>query len=153
MLAPIYIEGFMGFQKFEELEFRYYYDFSEHGGAASAITLTAVGNALESGLVVEDIQVFVSTAFDDAGNTATVTLGHAGDADGYMADFMTAAETANTIIRVGEQAGALMWDDTNDHMVSYRITSSANAIPLMTIGTEALTQGYATFIFKCRRYA
>lgn len=142
----------MGYQKFEELEFRYLYDFSVDGGATGAITLTAQGNALESGLVVEDIQVYVETAFDDAGDTATVTLGHAGDADGYMADFMTAAETANTIVRVGEQAGALMWDDTNDHLISYRITSSANAIPLITIGTEALTQGKAHFIFKCRRY-
>lgn len=142
----------MGYQKFEELEFRYLYDFASDGGSTGAITLTAQGNALESGLVVEDVQVYVETAFDDAGDTATVTLGHAGDADGYMADFMTAAETANAVVRAGEQAGALLWDDTNDHSISYRITSAANAIPLMTIGTEALTQGKAHFIFKCRRY-
>lgn len=143
----------MGFKKFEELEFRYLYDFSVDGGATGAIALTAVGNAMLSGLVIEDVHVYVETAFDDAGNTATVTLGPTGgDADGYLADFMTLAETANTVIRAGEVAGALLWDDTNDHSLNYRLTSDALAAPSITVGTEALTQGKAHFVFKCRRY-
>lgn len=143
----------MGFQKFEPIEFKYTYDFSVDGGGTGAIALTAVGNAMESGLVVEDVQVYIETAFDDAGNTATVTLGPGGgDADGYLADFMTIAETADTMVRVGDVAGALLWDDTNDHATNYRLSSAALAVPNITIGTEALTQGKAHFIFKCRRY-
>jgi len=143
----------MGFQKFEELEFKYTYDFSVDGGAVGAIALTAVGNGMLSGLIVEDVQVYVETAFDDAVNTATVTLGPTGgDADGYLADFMTGAETAGYIVRAGEVAGALLWDDTNDHAISYSLTTDALAVPSITIGTEALTQGKAHFIFKCRRY-
>lgn len=143
----------MGYQKFQELEFRYLYDFSVDGGDVGTIALTAQGNALESGLVIEDVQVYVETAFDDAGNTATVTLGPGGgDADGYLADFMTIAETANSTVRVGDVAGDLLWDDSNDHKTNYRLTSAALAVPTLTVGTEALTQGKAHFIFKCRRY-
>lgn len=142
----------MGYQKYKLLEFVYTYDFAVDGGAAGVISLSADQNALEAGLIIEDIQVFVETAFDDAGDTATVILGNSVDDDGYMADFMTAAETANTVIRVGEQAGALMFDDTNDHLISYRIPSAAAAVPIITIGTEALTQGKAKFVFKCRKY-
>ena len=142
----------MGYQKFQELEFVYYYDFAEHGGAASTINLTAVGNALEAGLVVEDVEIYVETAFDDAGNTATVTCGNEDDTDGYFADFMTGAETANYSVRVGELAGALLWDDTNDHKIAYRIPDAGAAVPSITIATEALTQGKAHFVFKCRRF-
>jgi hypothetical protein len=143
----------MGFNKFKELEFKYTYDFAVSGGAVGTIALVALGNALESGLVIEDVQVYVETAFDDAGNTATVTLGPGGgDADGYLGDFMTIAETANSSVRAGDVAGALLWDDTNDHSTNYRLTSAALAVPTLTVGTEALTQGKAHFIFKCRRY-
>lgn len=152
--APLYSMGeIMGFQKFEELKFVYEYDFAQDGGATGAIALRAIGNGMLSGLMVEDVAVFVETAFDDAGDTATVTLGPTGgDADGYLADFMTQAESANSIVRAGEIAGALLWDDTNDHQISYRLSSDSLAAPSITVGTEALTQGKAKFVFTCRRF-
>lgn len=143
----------MGYQKFKELEFVYEYDFATDGGAASGISLRPIGNAMDDSLVLVGVDVYVETAFDDAGNTATVTLGPSGgDADGYLVDFMTLAETANTAIRSGDLAGALLWDDTNDHETNYRLSTDTLAQPVMTIGTEALTQGKAHFVFKCKRY-
>lgn len=143
----------MGFQKYQDIEFIYEYDFAVDGGAVSVIPLRPTGNAMLANVVVIGLDVIVETAFDDAGNTATVTLGPTGgDADGYLADFMTLAETVDTPIRTGEVAGALVWDDTNDHEMNYRLSTDALAVPSMTVGTEALTQGKAKFIFKCRYY-
>lgn len=141
----------MGYEPFKEHTFVYQYDFAVDGGAISTINLTNMGvNALEAGLVVEDIQVRVQTALTSAGS-ATVTLGHAGDTDGYFADIFAIA-SANAALRPGEVAGALVWDDTNDHQISHRISSAANAVPSVTIGTAALTAGKFQVIFKCRAY-
>lgn len=142
----------MGYQKFQELEFVYEYDFAVDGGDTGNINLRPLGQALASGLIIEDVQVFIETAFDDAGNTATVTLGNEDDRDGYLVDFMTLAETVNTPIRAGELSGALLWDDTNDHSISYRIPDAGASVPSITVATEALTQGKAKFVFKARRY-
>jgi len=143
----------MGFQKFKELEFVYEYDFAIDGGGTGVKNLRPVGNAMLAGIHIEQVNVFVETAFDDAGNTATVVLGPTGgDDDGYLVDFMTLAETINTPIRSGELAGALLWDDTNDHEMIYRPSTDTLAKPSITIGTEALTVGKAKFVFTCRRY-
>lgn len=142
----------MGYPKLKELEFVYEYDFDVDGGAVSNINLRALGNPLEAGLVLTGLSVFVETAFDDAGNTATVTVGNEDDRDGYMEDIMTLAETVNTAIRAGSVAGDLLWDDTNDHKIDYRIPDAGAAVPSITVGTEALTQGKAKFIFKAYRY-
>lgn len=146
------MEKIMGYQINKELTFVYTYDFSRDGGAVSNINLTALGASLEAGLVITDLQVFVTEAFDDAEDTATVTCGNEDDRDGYLADFMTLAETDNASVRAGELAGDLLWDNTNDHLESYRIPDAGAAVPSITIGTEALTQGKATFIFKAYRY-
>lgn len=142
----------MGYQKYKDLLFVYEYDFSVDGGAATNINLRPLGQALEAGLVIKDLVVIVETAFDDAGNTATVTCGNEDDRDGYFVDFMTGAETVNFSQRVGESAGALIWDDTNDHAIAYRIPDAGAAVPSITIGTEPLTQGKAKFLFTCVRY-
>ena len=138
----------MGFQIGKELEFKYEYDFAVSGGAVSEIALINQGmNALESGLVIKDILVYFETTLAGTA-TPTVTLGNAGDPDGYMVDFFGAG-TAAAVINSGDRAGALVWDDTNDHAIYYKIDSAANAIPTITIGTQALTAGKFQVYFKC----
>jgi len=142
----------MGFPKFKELEFVYEYDFAVDGGStASAKTLRCLNtNAMEAGLVIEELQVYVETAFAGTA-TPTCTVGIAGTTAGFMADiFALASEDA--VIRNGTVAGSLLWDDTNDHEISYVIPDAASAIPLLTIATQALTAGKAKFVFKCKRY-
>ena len=143
----------MGFSKYNEIEFIYEYDFAVDGGATGTIALRPLGNAMLADVVIKDLSVIVETALNDAGDTATVTLGPGGgDVDGYLVDFMTLAESIDTQIRVGEIAGALLWDDTNDHRINYRLSTDVLAVPTLTVATEALTAGKAKFIFTCIRY-
>lgn len=137
----------MGYQKGKELDFVYEYDFAVSGGAVSSINLVNKGiNGLESGLVITDIMVAVETTLAGSA-TPTITLGNVGDTDGYMIDFY-AAGTAGSILNRGDRAGALVWDDTNDHPIYYKIDSSANAAPSITIASQALTAGKFKVYFK-----
>jgi hypothetical protein len=138
----------MGYQKGTELEFCYEYDFSVSGGAASGnIALVNKGNnALESGLVITDFSVNVEAELT-SGGSAAVTMGNAGDVDGYLVDFFAAGATGAVLNR-GDRAGALVWDDTNDHPIHYKIDSAANAIPTITVTTAALTAGKFKVYFK-----
>jgi len=141
----------MGFPKFKEFEVVYEYDFAIDGGSTGAKTLRCLNlNDLEAGLVIEELQVYVETAFAGTA-TPTCTIGIAGTTAGFMADIFALA-SAGAAIRNGTVAGSLLWDDTNDHEISYVIPDAASAVPLMTIATQALTAGKAKFIFKCRRY-
>lgn len=141
----------MTYQKYEELSIVYEYDFAVDGGAISSIALRKNGvNGLEIGMVIEDIQVYVETAFDGAA-TPTATLGISGTTAGFLADFFGSA-SLNAVIRVGEVAGSLVWDDTNDHAISYRIATAGAAAPLLTVASQALTAGKAKFVFKVRKY-
>jgi hypothetical protein len=140
----------MTYQKYEEKTFAYEYSFAVDGGAISSITLRNLGiNALAAGMIIEDIQILVTEAFAGSA-TPTCTLGISGTTAGFLADFYASASTINTPIRVGEVAGSLMWDDTNDHQISYRIPNAASAIPLLTIASQALTAGKMVVVFKVR---
>lgn len=137
----------MGFPIGKELVFKYEYDFAVSGGAVSAIALVNKGmNALASGLIITDFMISIETTLAGTA-TPTITLGNAGDPDGYAVDFFGAG-TAGAVITRGDRAGALVWDDTNDHAIYYKIDSSANAIPTITIATQALTAGKFQVYFK-----
>jgi hypothetical protein len=137
----------MGFQKGKELDFVYEYDFAVSGGAVSSINLVNEGmNNLESGLIITDFTVVVETALT-SGGSPTITLGNVGDTDGYMIDFYAAA-SAGAVLNRGDRAGALVWDDTNDHPIHYKIDSTANAAPSITVATAALTAGKFKVYFK-----
>jgi hypothetical protein len=130
----------MGLPKGKELEFIYEYDFAVSGGAISSINLINKGNNnMEAGLIITDIAMHIEAAIT-SGGTPTVTLGNAGNTSGYFADFRADA-TLNAVLTRGDRAGALVWDDTNDHPINYRIGSTADAAPSLTIGTAALTAG------------
>src|SRR5690606_7379842 len=115
----------MTYNKYTDLEVAYSYDFSVQGGAIGSIELLPVTNALKAGMVIEDIQVYVESALVNAGNGATAILGpKGGDDDGYFVDFMALAEVAGSTLRAGQVAGALVWDNTNDNNLSYKIPSA-----------------------------
>lgn len=135
-----------------DLNFVYKYDFAVDGGAVSTIPLTIKDgvNLLEAGLVIEEVQVYVQTAFT-SGGSATVTLGNSVDDDGFLVDFFALA-SAGAAIRGGQIAGALIWDNTNDNELSYAIPSAAASIPKIKIGTAALTAGAMEVHIKARKY-
>lgn len=120
----------------------YIYDFAVDGGATGAIDLSAKGNydVLPQGAIIENVSMKIVTACT-SGGSATVSLGNTTDADGYQSLHAVATLTDDAVYRVGEVAGALMWDDTNDHMLSFPVNSANDAVFSLTIATAALTAG------------
>jgi len=132
----------MGIPKGKELKMRYSYDFTRDGGAISEIALTkeGSGSGLQEGFVITDMTVYMETELTSAG-TPTLTLGNSTDPDGYFADFFGAVGD-DVILNRGDRAGALIWDDTNDHPIHYRIDgTAANQDLVMDVGTAAVTAG------------
>lgn len=141
----------MGYPIGQELDFVYEYDFSVSGGAISTIPLVNKrANALAAGLVILDWTINVEAAL--TGGATTITLGNAGNTSGYSADFFAAA-TLGAVINRGDRAGALVWDDTNDHAIYYKIDTAANAVPSVTIGGAAVTAGKFKVYIKAMRLA
>ena len=120
---------------------RFEYDFAVDGGAVSSIPLRANISELSEGMIISDMYVFVEEALTSAGSGHTVTIGNT-DVDGFFADINALAVANNSAIRVGEVAGALMYDDTNDHLLAYRVGSDVSLD--LVVGVEALTAGKLT---------
>lgn len=140
----------MGYQKFEPLQFVYEYDFAKQGGAVGDIDLAKVfNNGLSVDTVITGFTLYVETAVTGEAS-ATLTLGNSADRDGYAVDFLAAA-SAGAVIRAGEQAGALLWDDTNDHEINYKPANAAAAVPSISVGTAALTAGKFKVVFDAIR--
>jgi hypothetical protein len=140
----------MTIKKNEYLKKEYLYDFAVDGGATGKITLKACdpnGNALPEGFCVSKAVAVVETAITPTGGT--VTFGPSASVAGYLGDIVSGFNAQNSIVRSGEVAGALLWDDTNDHEIDYRIGSAANTQDVtMSIGTSALTAGKIRFIVE-----
>ena len=129
---------------------RYDYDFAVDGGAVGAISLSSNLNRLVEGLIVKEIMLVVKTAVT-SGGTPTITLGNTADPDGYMADIFSFVGSAPAVVNSGSVAGDLIWDDTNDHAIHYRISSATNTQDLvLTVGTAALTAGKFEIYLKCQ---
>lgn len=132
------------YPKSQKLIKEFVYDFSVLGGATGNISLIAAdpnGNLLPEGFIIEQVMVKTDTALT-SGGTPTITVGNTGDADGYLVDIYAAASAVNSVVRSGEVAGALLWDDTNDHEINYRVNgTAANQDVIIAIGTAAVTAG------------
>lgn len=133
--------------KNQSLDVRYVYDFAEDGGAVGLVALYAKANhqVLPVGMVVRDFLLYVETAFT-SGGSATLDVGNTDDADGYAAAIAVAALTANSVHSTGAQAGALVWDDTNDHRIYPYVADAADGQMGVTIGTAAMTAGKAHLV-------
>lgn len=139
----------MGYPRNEEFFVKYDYDFAKQGGAVSTISLTADVNGLEENVIVKDMFVIAKTALT-SGGSATVTIGNTTDKDGYMADIFSLVGTDNAVVNAGAVSGALLWDDTNDHAIHYRINgTAANQDLVMDVGTAALTAGKLEIYLRC----
>ena len=139
----------MGYPRNRGFLLKYDYDFASEGGAVSSISLTADTNSIEEGIIVKGLYVITKTALA-SGGSPTVTLGNTGDTDGYLADFYALAGTAGNVVNSSEVAGALIWDDTNDHPIYYPVDSTANNQDLvLTVGTAALTAGKLEIYLEC----
>lgn len=138
--------------KGKKLVKEYVWDFAEDGGATGTIVLKSVspgGDLLPEGFLVQGFSILTETLMTAAATGGTVTFGNTTDPDGYLADVWAVASGANSIVRIGEVAGALVWDDTNDHEISYRVNgTAANQNVVMDVGTAALTAGKVKVIVE-----
>lgn len=124
------------------LKYVYKYDVDAVTGAVS---LRPDPNAIKEGLVVMGVQVRFKQAF--VGATA-LTLGNTSDPDGYMADFFS-FNALDAVANSGAVAGALIWDDVNDHAIHYRIGSTANLQDLVLTITGTATAGELEIYLMC----
>ena len=116
---------------------RFEYDFAKDGGAVGTIALRPDITPLALGMHITNMYVVQETLLTAAG--ATVTIGNTTDVDGFFADIVALA--AKKAFMVGEVAGALLWDDTNDHAIMYS-PAVANDFDLkLTVGTAPITAG------------
>lgn len=122
----------------EKMLAKFEYDFEKDGGDVGTISLRPDITSLEEGMIITDIYVYVEKALASTGSGHTITLGNT-DVDGFMADFASLAAADNSVVRVSEVAGALLWDDTNDHMLAYRVGSDVKLD--LTVAVEAMTAG------------
>ena len=99
----------------------YVYDVLVDGGAAAAYVLSdkAGADPVPVGAVVKRVTAKVLTAL--AGGTA-VSWGNGDDADGYSGTaIVDASLTINALFNGYDNAAALLWDDTNYHMIDVAI--------------------------------
>jgi len=120
----------------------YVYDFAVDGGAKAAITLSDKSgyDPVPIGAIITDVFWYVETAPLSVGS-ATISLGNGDSAAGYFAATGKATLAVNVVMRAGETAGALIWDDTGDHKLAVYVADAADGAIIATIGTEVLTVG------------
>jgi len=123
----------------------YVYDFDVDGGLVSTIDLSAKAgySPLPSGAIVKQVSLKVVTAV--VGSSSTVACGNTTDPNGYMEAIAEATLVDEYVTSGGGQAGALIWDDTNDHAIPFLVNSANDAVFSMDIAAGALTAGKVVF--------
>ena len=129
----------MGFPIGEKLTKIFEYDFDVDGGAVGTIAMRSVGADLHAGCHITRMYIIASDLSTSAG-TPTVIIGNTTDDNGYFEDIY-ALLAADKSISSGEVAGALLFDDTNDHEIMYSPAVANDLDMNMIIGTAALTAG------------
>lgn len=125
----------------------YLYDFSEDGGAAGAIDLSAKDgyNPLPDGAIVSEVVALVEEAI--VGTSSTLAWGNTSDPDGYSGAAIAEASLGADVVRNGfDNGAALLWDDTNDHKVHYLANAANERDFSVTIGVADLTAGKVRFM-------
>ena len=128
----------------------YVYSFADDGGATGAISLSGKDGypSLPEGAIVQRVFAIVETACTSSGS-ATLAWGNTTDPDGYHVAVAVASLTANSVHNHQDATAALLFDDTNDHEIYYRVSSTAgNQDVSCTIATAALTAGVVRFVVE-----
>lgn len=128
---------------------KYVYDFAEDGGAVGAISLSSKANSqsLPDNAIVESVVAFFESAI--VGSSSTLSWGNTTDPDGYSgAAIAEATLVADYVANGYDNASALLWDDTNDHIIHFLCNSADDRDFSVTIGTAPLTAGKVHFFVK-----
>ena len=127
----------------------YVYDFAKDGGAQGEIFLSSkAGYApIPNGAIIKDVTMKVVTAFT-SGGSATLAVGNDDDADGYVGATAVASLTDNAVFNAAGAGSALLWDDTNDHMIPLPVINEDDGEVSVTIATADMTAGKALILVE-----
>ena len=125
----------------------YVFDFGVDGGVSGSniILSDKVGSEnIPIGATIKSVIAVVETAI--VGSSSTVSWGTTGSADGYSGTTIAEATLVEHFLVNGWDLGAsLLWDDTNDHMLTPFVTNAAGGSFVVLISTAALTAGKIVF--------
>ena len=126
----------------------YIYDFADDGGATGVIDLSAKEgfSPIPQGAIILNVHMKVITAV--VGTSSTVAVGVTTDANGFYAAIAEATLADEFVTSAGVQAGDLLFDDTNDHLIPFLVNSANDADFQITIGTADLTAGKLLFMVE-----
>lgn len=127
----------------------YVYDFDVSGGAQGTIALHSLDNkaVIPSGAIIKDVTAKVVTACT-SGGSATVDWGNGDDPNGYAAAVAVGTLVDNYVTSAAGEGSALLWDDTNDHLIPLNVSTAADGQFSVTIATADLTAGKILFIVE-----
>jgi len=131
---------------------KYLYDFADDAGATGELVLSDKANkdSIPNGSIVTDLMLHVETAVT-SGGSLTLDVGNGDDPNGYLVAVAVAALTLNSVHRAGSTAGALIWDDTNDHYLGVHVADAADGECSQTIVAAAATAGrYGIYMYYVR---
>lgn len=128
----------------------YVYDFAVDGGVKDvAIDLSAKDgfDPVPIGAIIKGVTAEVETAA--VGATATVAWGNGDDADGYSGTTIAVATlVADLVVNGWDRGAALLWDDTNDHPIYFKVLDAADGAFEVLISTADLTAGKILFMVE-----
>jgi len=127
----------------------YIYDFAVDGGATGEIFLSAKAGKLPipTGSIITAVTAKVITAV--VGSTSTMSWGNDDDPDGYSGTAIAEATlVANFLVNGWDLNAALLWDDTNDHMLYVNVLNADDGDFSVTIAGNALTAGKVIFMVE-----
>ncbi len=127
----------------------YVYDFSVDGGTKdSAISLHSKdGKAvIPVGAIITGVTAKVVDACT-SGGSATVEWGSGDDSDGYSGTAIAVGSlTDNAVFNGWDNAAALLWDDTNKHIIYQNVSTAADGQFKILINVADLTAGKIVFV-------
>ena len=125
----------------------YVYDFAVDGGVkdANIVLSSKAGVAnIPIGAIIKSVTAKVVTAI--SGSSSTVSWGTTSTANGYSGTTIAEGTLVDNFVVNGWDLGAsLLWDDTNDHILTPYVSSAATGSFALLISTADLTAGKMVF--------
>ena len=128
----------------------YEYDFAVDGGTNGSNILLSDKDGKSNipvGAIIKS--VFGKVITDFAGSSTTVSWGTSATADGYSGTAIAEATLVPDFLVNGwDLGGSLLWDDTNDHMLTPYVVDAAAGSFAILINVADLTAGKMIFVVE-----
>lgn len=130
--------AFGGIQKGKVVHDRISFDFSTTHSSATSATAVSLAS-YPAGMVIKDAWLVVSEPVSPS--AMAIEVGFTSDTDGIFGSLTGSNTTSGTVIHAAGQSSALLWDNTNDHYIPYRVIEAASDGDLQINFDDDPTQG------------